>query len=202
MNKILLATTNKGKQREYGELLAPLGLEIVTLADLGSDVPEVMEDGHTFEENALKKALAYFEHFKLPVIADDSGLEVDALGGRPGVFSARYAGEKATDEENIAKVLAEMDDVPLEKRSARFVCVIAYVDGKGEPIIARGTCPGQIAFEPRGSNGFGYDPIFYLPQYEKTMAQLQPEEKNRISHRFKALKQFVQTLKRDVVDSR
>lgn len=202
MQRILLATTNKGKQREYAELLAPLAMEVTILSDLGPDVPEVVEDGLTFEENALKKALTYFRHFQLPVIADDSGLEVDALGGKPGVFSARYAGEKASDEENIAKLLAELHNVPLEKRSARFVCVIAYVDGKNDPIIAKGFCSGQIAFEPKGSNGFGYDPIFYLPQYEKTMAQLEPEEKNKISHRSKALEQFVQLLKQDKVDSR
>ena len=202
MQRILLATTNKGKQREYAELLAPLAMEVTILSDLGPDVPEVVEDGLTFEENALKKALTYFRHFQLPVIADDSGLEVDALGGKPGVFSARYAGEKASDEENIAKLLAELHNVPLEKRSARFVCVIAYVDGKNDPLIAKGFCSGQIAFEPKGSNGFGYDPIFYLPQYEKTMAQLEPEEKNKISHRSKALEQFVQFLKQDKVDSR
>ncbi|EGL81565.1 Nucleoside-triphosphatase rdgB [Caldalkalibacillus thermarum TA2.A1] len=192
--KVLLATKNRGKQKEYAMMLKPLGIQVLTLEDMPGEAPDVVEDGATFEENALKKAEAYHRHYKLPAMADDSGLTVDALEGRPGVFSARYAGEHASDEDNIAKLLAELEGIPLQQRTARFICVIAYVDGQGDPIIAKGSCEGQIALQPSGSFGFGYDPVFYLPSFQKTMAQLPPEEKNRISHRFNALKNFVRNL--------
>ncbi|MDQ0340876.1 XTP/dITP diphosphohydrolase [Caldalkalibacillus uzonensis] len=188
---ILLATQNRGKQKEYAMLLEPLGIQVLTLEDMPGGIPSVMEDGATFEENALRKAEAYHRHYNLPTLADDSGLVVDALEGRPGVYSARYAGEQASDEANIAKLLADMEKVPPGRRTARFVCVIAYVDGQGSSLIAKGTCEGEIAFEPAGTNGFGYDSVFYLPRYHKTMAELAPEEKNRISHRSHALEAFV-----------
>jgi XTP/dITP diphosphohydrolase len=198
MQKVLLATTNKGKQKEYSSMLGHLGFEVITLNDLEPMAPDVEEDGLSFEENAVKKAKAYSQYYQMPTIADDSGLEVDALGGRPGVLSARYAGPKATDADNITKLLEELKNVPLNERTARFVCVIAYINGDLPPLIARGICSGLIGFEPKGAFGFGYDPVFYLPQYGKTMAELLPEEKNKISHRAQALDQFVRQWKDNI----
>ncbi len=185
MTTLLVATHNKGKLREYRELLRDLPVRLVYLDEVGihEDVPET---GSTFEENAVQKATAYARLSGLPTLADDSGLEVDALGGAPGVHSKRYAGPNASDEDRIRKLLAELDGVPPEQRTARFRCVIAVATPEGEVITAHGTVEGVIAEAPRGHHGFGYDPVFYLPDRGCTMAELPPEEKNRISHRARA----------------
>lgn len=184
--RLLIATTNTGKLREYQRLLADLPVKLCALTDLAERLPEVAETGATFEENALLKARTYSAQAKLPVLADDSGLMVDALDGAPSVHSARYA---PTAPARNAKLLAALADVPIEQRTARFTCVIAVVvplaDG-ALTAIAEGRLEGRIAFEERGQNGFGYDPIFLLPD-GRTLAELLPAEKDAISHRGKAL---------------
>ncbi len=185
-NVILLATRNPGKVREIKAILQDYGVEVVSLADY-PDVPEVVEDGATFFDNAFKKAKEVSEATGMMVLSDDSGLEVDALGGRPGVFSARYGGKPGDDAANNEKLLKELEGVPEDKRTARFRCVMVLYHPSGKWISAEGSCEGKIALRPAGTGGFGYDPIFYLEQYGKTMAELTPEEKNRISHRAKAL---------------
>lgn len=192
--KVVLATRNKGKVKEFNKLFAQLGWEGISLDEF-EGVPEVVEDGDTFEANAAKKAREISTYLGMPAVGDDSGLEVDALGGRPGVYSARYAGEEATDEANWRKLLGELADVPAEKRTARFRCVLALAEPGRDPIIAAGFCEGVIAEEPRGTNGFGYDPVFYLPQQGKSMAELSPEEKNQISHRAMAMQNLLSALK-------
>ena len=200
MKKVVLATTNKGKVKEFKEMLAPLGVEIISSDQLGvEELPDVEENGTSFEENALIKAKAYYELFGYPALADDSGLAIDALEGRPGIYSARYAGEEKNDQANIDKVLEELQDVPGEKRAARFICAIAYVDGQQE-IIVSGECEGLITHEPRGKHGFGYDPIFFVPSEGKTMAELPPEVKNRLSHRHQALQKLVQIFNEKPLD--
>lgn len=188
--RIVLATRNQGKVREFNNLFAHVGWECVSLAEF-ADAPEVVEDGDTFEANAVKKAVTISTYLNLPAIGDDSGLEVDALDGRPGVYSARYAGEHATDEENWRKLLKELDGVANARRTARFRCTLALVEPGAEPIIATGACEGVIAREPRGSNGFGYDPVFFVPARQKMMAELAPEEKNAISHRAEAMRNLL-----------
>jgi XTP/dITP diphosphohydrolase len=185
--RILVATKNQGKLREYQRLLAGVpGLELETMASAGVDV-DVDEDRDTFEGNARKKASEIAGAAGLPCLADDSGLEVDALGGRPGVYSARYSGEDATDESNNEKLLEELGQTPDEGRTARFVCVIAVVDADGRELaIASGACEGRIGHTLRGAHGFGYDPLFIPDGYAETMAELGPDTKNRISHRAKA----------------
>jgi XTP/dITP diphosphohydrolase len=190
MKKIVIATENKGKIKEFQEMFASKGIEVQSLLDL-SFPGEIEETGSTFEENAIIKAQALADYYKQTVIADDSGLEIDALGGEPGIYSARYAGASKNDQANIEKVLHKLEGVPDEKRSARFVCAIAVVTPNEEPVTFRGTCEGVIAQEQSGTNGFGYDPIFYLPEYQKTMAQLASDEKNKISHRAHAIKQLM-----------
>ena len=192
--RVVLATRNQGKVKEFNRLFAVLGWEGISLAEF-EGVPEVIEDGETFEANALKKAIEISTYLNLPALGDDSGLEVDALDGRPGVYSARYAGEDATDEKNWRKLLDELDDVPMERRTARFRCTIAFVVPGSEPVITTGSCEGLIAKEPKGTNGFGYDPVFYIPEMEKMMAQLLPEEKNQISHRARAMNHLLEALK-------
>jgi len=187
--EIIFATKNRGKIREIRKGLRGLGLTIHSLNDF-SDVPEIEEDGKSFTENALKKAWFYSKYFKKLTIADDSGLEVDVLKGLPGIYSARYAGEGASDRKNSQKLLREMDGVRISKRGARFKCVLAMVSTDGREAVAEGSCRGRIGFREMGKKGFGYDPIFVLPQYGKTMAQLTLEEKNRVSHRGKALKKL------------
>ncbi len=182
--KIIAATKNKNKLREFGEILK--GFEIISQEDAGIDI-EVEETGATFEENSFLKAKAIYEASGIPSIADDSGLCVDALGGEPGVYSARYGGEGLNDEGRVELLLKNMADVPREKRTARFVCAITLVN-KDEVITARGECEGTINYAPIGENGFGYDPVFYMEKYNKTTAQMSPEEKNEISHRGKALR--------------
>lgn len=191
INEIVLATGNKGKIREFSGLLEGVFGRIISLNDLESP-PEVVEDGATFRENALKKARAIAAYSDRPALADDSGLVVDALDGRPGVYSARYAGEGATDRDNIAKLLTELGDI--ENRSARFVCVLALVTPDGSEITADGMCEGVILSEPRGEGGFGYDPVFFLPELGKTMAELPPELKNRLSHRARACESLIKLL--------
>jgi XTP/dITP diphosphohydrolase len=189
--KVLVATRNPGKMKEYAELLgdgAPGGEAVkwVSLADLGIE-DEVEETGSTFEENARLKAVAYATASGLLTLADDSGLEVEALDGAPGVYSARYAGRGAGDLDRIRKLLAALEGVPAQDRAARFVCAVAICTPEGDIYTAEGECRGRIAFEPHGSNGFGYDPVFYISGLHMTMAEAEPEIKNRISHRAMAL---------------
>lgn len=192
--QLLLATRNQHKKRELQELLADMEVDILTLDDVNS-VPEVEEDGETFEANAVKKARETALAAGILSLADDSGLEVDALQGRPGVYSARFAGEHASDEENNIKLLKLLDPVPDEKRTARFVSVIAICDADGYVKTVRGECAGTIARAPAGSGGFGYDPLFIPHGYKLTYAQLTAAEKNRISHRGAALAKAVPVLK-------
>lgn len=184
---MVVATRNKGKIREIRDALKGLGLQVYSLSDF-PDVPEIKEDGKSFAENALKKARFYSKYFGKLTIADDSGLEVDALKGLPGIYSARYAGEGASTQENNQKLLREMNGIPISKRGARFKCVISVVSQDGKEAVAEGSCKGTIGFEEKGKKGFGYDPLFILPKYGKTMAELSLEEKNEISHRGKALR--------------
>lgn len=192
--KLLLGTNNQAKVREYRSLLPDLDHKLVTLAEQGISV-EVDEAGDSLEENARLKATVIAAKSQMLTLADDSGLEVDALGGEPGRLSARYAGENATDIERIAYLLKRMNGVPWEKRTARFRCVIALASPGGEMKLCSGECPGFITFEPRGEYGFGYDPIFYLPELDKTMAELPLEQKNEISHRGKAARKAAEVLK-------
>ena len=194
MPKLLLATNNKAKVREYKDLLKDLLFELVSLAELGINT-RVNEVGESLEENARLKATTLARESRLLVLADDSGLEVDALGGEPGRLSARYAGEGASDKDRINYLLARLKDVPGEKRSARFRCVIAIARPDGEVELCSGECHGFITLEPRGEEGFGYDPIFYLPELGKTMAELPLEVKNQVSHRGQAARQAIKLLR-------
>lgn len=186
MQKLVLATRNKGKLSELKELLKGLPVELLSLTDF--DMPEILEDGETFKENALIKAKAVYEHTGIPSIADDSGLEIDYLGGQPGVYSARFAGEHGDDEANNQKVLQLLEGIPFGKRNARFKCVIAIVGLSRENIVTTGTCEGVITTASEGQNGFGYDPIFWITDFERTMAEISLEQKNLISHRAVALR--------------
>lgn len=191
---VVLASGNAGKLRELGILLAPLGVSLRAQADF--DVPEVEENGESFVENALIKARAAARYSGYPAIADDSGLEVDVLNGAPGIHSARYSGNG--DEANNARLLAELRDTPQPMRSARFQCALVYMrhDRDPTPLICQGTWDGFILFEPAGENGFGYDPLFYVPDYNCSSAQLSPQIKNRISHRAKASALLFEALRR------
>jgi len=186
MKKLCIATNNRGKQREFRQLLAdwPGMLVFPQELDLALDVEEV---GDSFAEIAALKALTYARACHMPSLADDSGLEVDALGGAPGVYSARYAGPDASDKDRYRKLLAALEGIPDEQRTARFCCAIAVAYPDGRVDIVAGTCEGIIATAPRGDGGFGYDPVFYLPQFDRTMAELPPELKNQISHRARAI---------------
>jgi XTP/dITP diphosphohydrolase len=186
-NIIVLATGNANKIEEIKELLQVFPVTIKSLQDFGP-MPQAVEDGETFEENAYKKALHYAKVLGLPCLADDSGLVVDALDGRPGVYSARYAGEHATDWENCEKLLEEMKGVPL--RSAHFVCVLSLATPKGPALTWEGRCDGEITIQRQGESGFGYDPVFFSPDYGKTFAEITREEKGRVSHRGRALADF------------
>jgi len=183
--KLLIATRNRGKKREYARLLQGLEVELIALDDLGV-TKTIKEDGASYTENALLKARGYAAATGLLTLADDSGLEVDALDGAPGVLTARYAGEGATDQQRYSLLLEQLKDVPHEHRTARFRCVIALAWPDGRVEITEGVCEGRITREPRGEHGFGYDPVFYVPEYGCTMAELPPEIKNRISHRARA----------------
>ncbi len=189
--KIIAATKNKNKLREFGEILK--GFEIISQEEAGIDI-DVEETGTTFEENSRLKAEAIFKATGIPAIADDSGLCVDALDGAPGVYSARYGGEGLDDEGRVQLLLKNMENVPDEKRTARFVCVITMVSSGGV-ITAKGECEGVINHAPKGKNGFGYDPVFYMKEYGKTTAEMSPDEKNAVSHRGKALKIFEEKVK-------
>ena len=191
--KLLLATNNQAKVREYKTLLQNLPYEVVTLAEEGV-ISIVNEVGESLEENARLKARAGTARSQLVTLADDSGLEVDALGGEPGCLSARYAGEGASDSEKINYLLSRLKDVPWEKRSACFRCVIAIATPEGKLELCSGKCGGFITFEPRGEQGFGYDPIFYLPELGKTMAELPLATKNQVSHRGQAASKVYQAL--------
>jgi len=186
MSELVLATRNPKKVEELKALLADLPLRILSLRDF-PEVPETPETGVTFAENAELKARAAALATGKPALADDSGLEVDALGGKPGIYSNRFAGPGATDRDRYMRVLELLEGVPEDKRTARFRAAAAVARPDGDTVVVEGTCEGRIALEPRGEHGFGYDPIFYLPELGKTMAELPPEEKNRISHRGKAM---------------
>ena len=193
--QLLLATNNQAKVREYQSLLQDLPYQLVTLAEQGITTA-VSEDGETLEENASIKAKAFAAESQLLALADDSGLEVDALGGEPGPLSARYAGEGASDIERIDYLLARLNDVPGEERTARFRCVIAIATPDGKVELCSGECRGLITLEPRGDHGFGYDPVFYLPELGKTMAELPLPLKNQVSHRGQAARNARQVLER------
>jgi XTP/dITP diphosphohydrolase len=192
VTKLLLATRNPGKVREIASFFAELGWEVEPVP---ADAPEVVEDGTTFAANAIKKAEEMAALYHCPTLADDSGLEVDALDGRPGVYSARFAGEDATDERNNAKLLQELTGVVEDERAGRFLSAIALARPGQETLVSFGTLEGRILTEPRGTGGFGYDPLFYLPAHGQTLAEITLAEKNAISHRAKALRAMVDMLK-------
>ncbi len=194
--KIVLATRNKGKIREVKEILGNLGIEFLTFNDLGP-IPEVEEDGKTFLDNAVKKAREISSHAGLPALADDSGLEVDRLSGAPGVHSSRFAGPDASDVDRYEKLLSLLEGVPEDERVARFRCAVALALPDGEVITAEGSCDGRIADHPRGSGGFGYDPVFISRDLGITFAEASAELKNSVSHRRRALLKLKEMLKRD-----
>jgi XTP/dITP diphosphohydrolase len=193
--KIVLASSNPGKLREINQLLAGLGLTVVPQSDF--DVPDADETGLSFVENAILKARHAAQLTGLPAIADDSGLEVDALNGAPGIYSARFAGSGASDADNLEKLLMELKDVPEAQRTARFQCLMVYMAHATDPtpLICQGTWEGRILFEPRGEGGFGYDPVFWVPGEQCASAELAPEVKNRLSHRGQALQKLLAAIK-------
>ena len=195
VKEIVLASSNPGKVREVNQLLAQLDLHVRPQGAYG--VPDVEETGLTFVENAILKARNAAQHTGLPAIADDSGIEVDALNGAPGIYSARFAGAGAGDQANLEKLLAEMRDVPEAQRGARFQCLLVYLRHAGDPtpLICQGTWEGRILSAARGDNGFGYDPVFYVPTHDCSSAELSPEVKNSLSHRGQALRQLLAVLK-------
>lgn len=190
MKTIIVATKNKGKAKDFEAIFHPYGFKVLTLHDVADDM-EIEETGSTFEENAVLKAEALAQRLEMFVIADDSGLAIDALNGAPGVYSARYAGEMKSDEENMDKVLDELSDVVDENRTARFCCALALSGPNMETKTVFGTCEGVIAREKKGVNGFGYDPIFFVPTLGKMMAELTAEEKGAISHRGNAITNLI-----------
>ena len=194
MEPVIIATKNKGKAKEFEKLFLPKGLAVKTLLDY-PEIEDVEETGSTFEENAILKAETIANNLGVRVIADDSGLEIDALEGRPGVYSARYAGSEKNDENNIDKVLDELQDVPENERTARFCCALAMAEPGKETVTVFGTCEGRILDERRGTNGFGYDPIFFVETKGKSMAELASDEKNKISHRANAIRKLDDLLK-------
>lgn len=189
MEKIVFATANEGKLKEIREILADFDIEVISMEEAGIEL-EVEENGATFEENSLIKARALKELTGLPALADDSGLVVDYLNGEPGIYSARYMGRDTSYDEKNTHIIEQLAEAKGEERSARFVCVISLVLPDGREFTKTGTMEGRIGYEIKGSNGFGYDPIFFLPEYGKTSAEISPEEKNRISHRGKALREM------------
>ncbi len=191
MKKIIFATGNRHKAEEVKAIFGNADIELITLNDL-ENPPVIIEDGKTFEENSLIKARTVFEKYKLPVIADDSGLEVEQLNGAPGIYSARYSGEEGNYKKNNEKLLADLKDFP-EPHKARFVCVVSYIDSE-KVVVAEGELQGEIIGEYRGVNGFGYDPLFVPEGYSKSLAEITPEEKNKISHRAKAFENIKRKL--------
>ena len=193
--KVVLASKNKHKLVEISQITEKFGMELVLQADLGVDI-DVEETGSTFEENSLLKAEAVMKDTGLPALEDDSGIAVDALGGAPGIYSARYGFDESLDDwGRLLLLLKNTEDVPDGQRQAKFVCVISFITPDGQVIQARGEIHGELTREPRGENGFGYDPIFYYPPLGKTTAELTAEEKNEVSHRANALKVFYEKLK-------
>ena len=198
--KLVLATRNQDKVREISEILKiEDGIELLSLHNY-PDAPDVVEDGKTYEENAIKKASTLAEYTGHLTIADDSGLEVDALDGAPGVHSARYAGENASDRDRVVKLLDALQNVPGDRRSGRFICAMAIADPLAQVLVVRGVCEGRIIRMPRGTEGFGYDPVFVPVGYDKTFAELGDEIKNQISHRAKALDEAKKLLSEINVD--
>ncbi|MHC4308267.1 MAG: XTP/dITP diphosphatase [Planctomycetota bacterium] len=192
---IVIGTHNKNKKAEIRKILNGMSLPLLDLEDF-DDAPDIIEDGVTFEENAAKKALQLAKFCNMCVMADDSGLEIDALDKRPGVFSSRYCGEDTGYEEKCQKLFEELKSVPYDRRTARFRCAIALAEPEKLHFVVEASCEGLINTEPLGRNGFGYDPIFYVPEYNQTMAELEPDVKNLISHRALALKLFKERLER------
>jgi XTP/dITP diphosphohydrolase len=194
MKDIVLASSNPGKVREINQLLADLDLQVKPQGEFG--IPDAEETGLTFVENAILKARNAAWHTGRPAIADDSGIEVDALNGEPGIYSARYAGEGSSDQANLEKLLADISDIPEGQRSARFQCLMVYLEHADDPtpLICQGTWEGSILPAPRGNHGFGYDPVFYVPTHECSSAELTPEIKNSLSHRGQALRQLITAL--------
>lgn len=193
MKKIVIATKNKGKVREMQNAFIDLPVELVSLAEIDGDIPDAVEDGDTFKENSLKKARHYQKMTGMACLADDSGLEVDALGGAPGVYSARYSGENADDTSNNAKLVAELKKLGLISSPADYQCALTFADTDGNILQAQGFCGGEIRLEAKGNGGFGYDPYFYVG--DKSMAELTLEEKQAISHRGEALRKMAVLLK-------
>ncbi len=189
MEKLVVATKNRGKISEIKKVLENIPFEVLSMEDMGINA-DVVEDGTTFEENSLKKAVEICGLSGTVVMADDSGIEVDFLDGAPGIYSARFGGPEATDGDRNEKLLNMLKDVPLEQRSARFVCAIAVAFPDGRSFVVRDTCEGFVDFSCKGENGFGYDPLFYIPEFNKTMAELSTDIKNKISHRAKALEKM------------
>ena len=195
MRKVVLSTRNRGKVEEIRAILKPRNYEIISLDDIGFR-DKIEETGSTFLENALIKAETVFRMSGLPVIAEDSGLCVDALGGEPGIFSSRFAGDEGNDKRNIELLLKKLEGVPEEKRKAYFICIAVFYHAPEKYFSAEGRVDGYIAFHPKGTHGFGYDPVFYLPEYKKTFAELPPEVKNRLSHRYRAFKKMGEYIER------
>ncbi|MCQ2550413.1 MAG: XTP/dITP diphosphatase [Lachnospiraceae bacterium] len=193
-SQIIFATGNAGKMKEIRMILEDLGMEILSMKEAGIEA-DILEDGTTFEENAIIKAKAIAKLCSAIVLADDSGLEIDYLNKEPGIYSARYMGEDTSYHIKNTNLIERLDGVPMEKRTARFVCSIAAVLPDGKVLTSRGTIEGYIGYEEKGENGFGYDPIFYVPEFDCTTAQLSPEQKNQVSHRGKALKEMKTLLK-------
>ena len=193
--RVVLASGNTGKVREFNQLLAGAHIEVLPQSSFG--VPEAEETGLTFVENAILKARNAARHTGLPALADDSGIEVDALNGAPGIYSARYAGSGASDDDNLRKLLAALEGLPESERGARFQCVIVYLRHAEDPtpLICQGTWEGRILTVPRGTNGFGYDPAFLVPDQDASAAELPPEVKNRLSHRGQALRKLLEGLR-------
>ena len=190
---IIIATSNQNKLKEFKALLKDYKVSLLSLKDF-PQIPAVVEDGKSFYENALKKATTVARCTGKLTIADDSGIEVEALGGKPGVYSSRFAGEDASDEENNARLLKELQGIPPDKRGACFKCVLVIAKPEGETAFVEGECRGTIIEELRGHYGFGYDPLFLVPEYNKTFSEITPEEKNKISHRAKALQKLLKLL--------
>ena len=191
--EVIIASKNKGKIKEFQQFFSKYEITVKSLLDLNEDI-EINETGKTFEENALIKARAISMAYQCPALGDDSGLEVEALNNAPGIYSARYAGVHGDDRLNNEKLLSELKDVPLHKRQARFVCSLALVVPNAQEWVVRGECEGFITHEAKGKHGFGYDPVFYIPSYKQTMAELSPEQKECISHRGDALRKLGQYL--------
>lgn len=191
MKKILIATKNKGKVEDFKAIFDQDQIEVVSLLDLDASIDDIEETGETFSENAILKAEGIAEKLNMPVLADDSGLAIDYLAGRPGVYSARYAGINKDDQSNNEKVMRELEGVPMSERTATFICALAFAVPGEETVVKFGKCSGVIVEEPAGENGFGYDPLFMADGFDRTMAQLSADEKSRISHRGRAIEALV-----------